>query len=103
MDIYWAQSRLDECLSEEMTAKVVQAQTDPSHKPAGDTVMLVYNGQTGELLKTLPAPFSIRLHRRRWLKMLSDSVDIKVSQVRHYGIARCHGLTIDSLGRGSNR
>jgi hypothetical protein len=65
--------------------------------------MPVYNGQTGELLKNLPAPFSIRLHRRRWLKMLSDGVDIKVSQVRYCGIARRHRLTIDSLGRGSNR
>jgi hypothetical protein len=53
-------------------------QTDPSHKPSEDTVMPVYNGQTGELLKDLPAPFSLRLHRRRWLKMLSEGVDIKV-------------------------
>ncbi|KIM96787.1 hypothetical protein OIDMADRAFT_169581 [Oidiodendron maius Zn] len=75
--IYWAQSRLDECLSEDMRARVVDVQTDPSHRPSEDTVMPIYNGQTGEHMKDLPAPFSIRLHRRRWLEMLSDGVNIK--------------------------
>lgn len=40
--------------------------------------MPVYNGETGELLKDLPAPWSIRLSRKRWLQMLSKDVDIKV-------------------------
>lgn len=77
--MYWAQSRLNECLSEEMRARVVDVQTDPTHKPSEDTILPVYNGETGDILKVLPAPFSIRLHRRRWLKMLSDDVNIKVS------------------------
>jgi hypothetical protein len=64
-----------------MRARVVHAQTDPSHKPSEDTVLPVYNDRKRELLKDLPAPFSIRLHRRRWLEMLSDSVDSKVSRV----------------------
>ena len=64
-----------------MRARVVNVQTDPRHRPSEDTVMPIYNGQTGEHMKDLPAPFSIRLHRRRWLKMLSDGVNIKVGYV----------------------
>jgi hypothetical protein len=76
--LYWAQSRVDECLSEELRARIFGVQPDTSQRPLEDPVIPAYNGQTGELLKDLPAPFSIRLHRRRWLKMLSDGVDIKV-------------------------
>jgi hypothetical protein len=77
--IYWAQSRLHECLSDELKSQIESVQTDPSYKPNAETVMPIYNGQTGDLLKSLPAPWSLRIHRRRWLKMLSNSVDVKVS------------------------
>lgn len=76
--IYWAQSRLDECLSDEIKAKIVDAQTDPSLRPTEDSVLPLYNGQTGELLKNIPSPWSLRIHRRRWLKLLSTDVDIQV-------------------------
>jgi hypothetical protein len=29
-------------------------------------------------MKNLPAPSSLRIHRRRWLKMLSADIDIQV-------------------------
>ena len=77
--IYWAQSRLDECLSDDLKAQLETVQTDPSYKPNADSVMPVHNGQTGELLKNLPAPWSLRIHRRKWLKLLSKDVDVKVS------------------------
>lgn len=76
--IYWAQSRLDECLSDDKKAKVVTVQTDQSYIPSNGSVMPVHNGQTGELMKNLPAPWSLRIHRRRWLKMLSADIDIQV-------------------------
>lgn len=40
--------------------------------------MPVHNGETGELLKNLPAPWSLRLKRKKWLEMISKDVDIKV-------------------------
>ncbi|TAQ87030.1 hypothetical protein B7494_g4654 [Chlorociboria aeruginascens] len=75
--IYWAQSRLDECLSDEKRAKLLTVQTDPSYKPSSSSILPVYNGQTGELMKELPAPWSLRIHRRKWLKMLSTDIDIQ--------------------------
>lgn len=61
-----------------MIKEVLTCQTDPTYKPSESSVMPVYNGQTGELMKDLPAPWSLRIHRRRWLKLLSSDVDVKV-------------------------
>jgi hypothetical protein len=44
--------------------------------------MPIYHGETGELLKNLPAPWSLRLKRKKWLQMISKDVDIKVSDYR---------------------
>lgn len=77
--IYWAQSRLDDCLPPELKPLLHSCQTDPTYKPNAESVMPVHNGETGELLKNLPAPWSLRIHRRRWLKMLSNDIDIQVS------------------------
>jgi hypothetical protein len=54
-------------------------QTDPSYKPSEASVMPVHHGETGELLKNLPAPWSLRLKRKKWLEMISKDIDVKVS------------------------
>ena len=41
--------------------------------------MPIYNGQSGELMKKIPAPYNIRLHRRKFLKLISTGIDIRVS------------------------
>ncbi|TVY90346.1 FAD-dependent monooxygenase [Lachnellula willkommii] len=75
--IYWAQSRLDECLTEDLRSLVPTVQTDPSYKPSDASVMPVHHGETGKLLKNLPAPWSLRLKRKKWLEMISKDIDIK--------------------------
>jgi len=40
--------------------------------------MPIHNGETGELLKNLAAPWSLRLRRKQWLQMISKDVDIHV-------------------------
>lgn len=40
--------------------------------------MPIYNGQTGELLNVLPAPFNLRLQRRKFIKLISTGIDIRV-------------------------
>ncbi|KAG9246907.1 hypothetical protein BJ878DRAFT_539860 [Calycina marina] len=75
--IYWAQSRLDECLTPDLRALVKSVQTDPSYTPSADSIMPLHNGKTGELMRNIPAPYSLRLRRKRWLQLLSKNVDIK--------------------------
>lgn len=56
-------------------------QPDPAMTVSEDTVMPLYNGKTGELMKDLPAPFSVRLRRKRWLEMLREGIDVKASLI----------------------
>ncbi|KAH6662379.1 hypothetical protein B0J14DRAFT_685832 [Halenospora varia] len=82
--IYWAQSRLDECLTDDLKPLVKTVQTDPSYVASEHSIMPVFNGATGELLKNLPAPWSLRLKRKKWLEMISKDVDIEVSYSLQY-------------------
>lgn len=82
--IYWAQSRIDECLTDELKALVDTAQTDPSYRRNPDSVLPLYHGTTGELLKTLPAPDAIRLKRKAWLGLLRTRVEVRVSHLPIY-------------------
>jgi len=60
---------------------VETCQTDPTYVPNASSVMPIYHGETGELLKNLEAPWSLRLSRKRWLKMISKDIDIKVGSI----------------------
>jgi hypothetical protein len=69
---------LDECLPDDLGRLVESAQVD-SRTPAADAFMPIYNGQSGELMKKVPTPYNIRLQRRRFLKLISTGIDIRVS------------------------
>lgn len=108
--IYWAQSRLAEIISAELNAQLDSVQTDPSHVRSPDSIVPIYHGVTGELLKALPAPYSIRLQRRAWLDLIRKDVHVQVSfhlpcvsypklirlvwkepALTHHHADRCHG------------
>lgn len=85
--IYWAQSPLNECLPHDLRSKIFTAQVDDV-EPAADTYLPVYNGETGEEMKKLPAPYYLRLRRREFSKVLEDGIDVHV----RYSIRRCCNL-----------
>ncbi|KAF5373069.1 hypothetical protein D9758_001504 [Tetrapyrgos nigripes] len=76
--VYWAQTPLAECLPEGIDEKYIweNAQVDKL-TPREDLVLPYYNSETGELMKNIPTPFSIRLARRKLLKILAQGVDIR--------------------------
>lgn len=39
--------------------------------------MSIYNGETGELLKAAPVPYNIRLARKKFLRLISQGLDIQ--------------------------
>ncbi|KAL2257536.1 hypothetical protein VTK26DRAFT_9515 [Humicola hyalothermophila] len=67
--LYWAQSRLEECLAPEQNALLDTVQTDPSFRRRKDFLLPVFNGLTGELMKEIPAPETFRLWRKAWLEL----------------------------------
>ena len=76
--IYWAQSRITECLTPELNALIGTVQTDPSYQPHEGSIVPIYNGTTGDRVKEVDAPFAIRLRRRAWLDLLRTGLDVRV-------------------------
>ncbi|KAF5373085.1 hypothetical protein D9758_001499 [Tetrapyrgos nigripes] len=76
--IYWAQTHLGECLPEGVDEKYLSehAQVDTS-PPTANSFIPIFNAETGGLLKKNPSPFSIRLQRRKFLRILSKDLDIR--------------------------
>lgn len=68
---------LDECLSDELARLVETTQVD-SYISSADDFMPIYNGESGELMKSVPAPYNIRLQRRKFLRLISTGIDIQV-------------------------
>ncbi|PQE32699.1 fad binding domain-containing protein [Rutstroemia sp. NJR-2017a WRK4] len=85
--IYWAQTRLDECLTERLKALLYTVQTEPGravlrilspkYTPNAESILPVINGETGSLMKNIPAPWSLRLRRKKWLELLSQDLDVR--------------------------
>lgn len=76
--IYWALSPLESILPPELHDRLRMVQTDVTHEPNADSVMPIFNGASGELLRALETPFSIRLRRRSWLDLLRTGIDVRV-------------------------
>jgi hypothetical protein len=77
--IYWAQSRIEECLTPELSALIDTVQTDPSYRRHEASTFPIYNGVTAEPLKKHITPDAIRLRRRAWLDLIRTGLDVRVS------------------------
>ncbi|KAK4155973.1 hypothetical protein C8A00DRAFT_41448 [Chaetomidium leptoderma] len=75
--VYWAQSRIEECLTPELNALIDTVQTDSSYRRYEGSVCPIRNGVTGELLKDIATPYAIRLRRRAWLHLISTGLDVR--------------------------
>ncbi|KAH6838344.1 hypothetical protein B0I37DRAFT_387560 [Chaetomium sp. MPI-CAGE-AT-0009] len=75
--VYWAQSRIEECLTPELNARIDTVQTDPSYRRHAESILPIYNGMTGELRQALPAPYAIRLKRKAWVDMIKEGLDVQ--------------------------
>jgi hypothetical protein len=75
--IYWAQSHLAECLPQELISQLQSVQVD-SHTPSESDFLPIFNFETGEPLIKVPAPYTYRLQRRKFLNLISTGVDIQV-------------------------
>ncbi|KAK2808403.1 hypothetical protein FQN50_004788 [Emmonsiellopsis sp. PD_5] len=74
--VYWAQSPLSECLPPELNAQLESVQVD-SHTPSADDSMSIFNGQTAEVVNVIPTPYTLRLQRLKFIKLISTGIDIR--------------------------
>ncbi|KAH6641878.1 hypothetical protein F5144DRAFT_565115 [Chaetomium tenue] len=75
--VYWAQSRIEECLTPELSALIDTVQTDPSYRRYAESIFPIYHNVTGEMVQALPAPYAIRLRRRAWINFLKEGLDVR--------------------------
>lgn len=79
MGIHWALPQLEELLPPDLKARLKEPQNDPFLDPPDKDVFRIYNGLTGEILKDLPTPKTMRMSRRRMRKFCSEGIDVRVS------------------------
>ncbi|KAJ9640316.1 hypothetical protein H2199_005855 [Coniosporium tulheliwenetii] len=74
--IYWAQSPLEQCLPEDINNLLLTAQVD-NHVPNAKDAIPVFHGETGEKIKEIPAPYSLRLGKKKFTRLISRGLDIQ--------------------------
>ncbi|KAK7052879.1 hypothetical protein VNI00_004199 [Paramarasmius palmivorus] len=76
--IYWAQTPLSDCLPPEITEERVRATQVDDLTISSDDTLPIYDLSTGETLLVIPTPFAMRIHRRKFLRLISEGLDVKV-------------------------
>ena len=78
--MYWAQSRLADCLPDDLKDRLTSVRCDPNFQTSAENFLPTFNGASGEPLKRVPAPWSIRLQRRKLLRLLSEGIDVQFNK-----------------------
>lgn len=65
-------------MTEELSKEVILNGQIDNRPLDPNGVLPIYNGETAELMKAVPAPNNLRLHRRNFLRILRDGLDIRV-------------------------
>ena len=68
---------LETCLPPDLQSRLLSVQVD-NHAPTADYAIPIFNGGTGELMRNMPAPNSLRVRRTELVKLLGEGIDIKV-------------------------
>ncbi|KIX92470.1 uncharacterized protein Z520_11790 [Fonsecaea multimorphosa CBS 102226] len=77
MTMFWAFKYYPHLLSEEMQARVHEAQVRSFYKSTDTEELVLRNAATGEVLKKVNSPYAIRVSRARLRKFLLAGLDVK--------------------------
>ena len=79
MGLHWSLPLLEQILPADLWEGFREAQTDPHYEAPEAGVVPIYNGLTGDLIKNVPIPKTIRYSRRKMRANLTKGVNIKVT------------------------
>ncbi|MCJ1417254.1 hypothetical protein MMC32_003596 [Xylographa parallela] len=77
MGIHWALPLLENLLPADLAARLKEAQNDPFMVHPDKDTLPIYNGQTGEIMKALPVPRTIRVSRRKMRAFCSQGIEVQ--------------------------
>jgi hypothetical protein len=87
--VYWAQTPLKECLPDGVDEDFLVENVQVDKMPLSPELFIpFYNSWTGDLLKPIQTPYSLRLQRRAFMRVLSQGLDLRVSP----HLSHCFGL-----------
>ena len=81
MGLHWSLPLLEHILPADIWTGLREAQTDPNYDAPDADVLPLFNGLTGDLIKNIPIPKTIRYSRRKMRARLTKGVDVKVSNL----------------------
>lgn len=79
--IYHAKPQFDECVPEDIRARLTTALVDPIRGLSEHDVFPLINGETGDLLLTVPTPNAIRLNRSKFRALIAEGLDVQVTNI----------------------
>ncbi|KAL2847334.1 hypothetical protein BJX68DRAFT_112979 [Aspergillus pseudodeflectus] len=77
MGLHWGTESLRTLMREDMWLRIQSVQVDPSTPTAAKDAIQFLNGQTGELMTSVPANNFYRLRRRKLRALLAKGLDIR--------------------------
>ncbi|KAA6406834.1 MAG: hypothetical protein FRX48_09332 [Lasallia pustulata] len=77
MGLHWSLPLLEHMVPADIWTGLREAQTDPNYDVPDADVLPVFNGLTGDLIKNIPIPKTIRYSRRKMRAHLTKGVDVK--------------------------
>ncbi|MCJ1477622.1 hypothetical protein MMC13_006295 [Lambiella insularis] len=88
MGVHWALSMMEKLLPADLHARLKEAQTDPFLEAPEHDNLPVYDGLTGEVMRTLAVPRTIRVSRRKLRAFCSQGIEVqyghRITEI-HYG------------------
>ncbi|RAK97983.1 FAD-dependent oxidoreductase [Aspergillus ibericus CBS 121593] len=77
MGLHWGASSLKALLSEEQWARIQSVQVDPNEPTAEHDALKFFNGQSGEIMASIPARLFYRLRRRKLRDLMEQGLDVR--------------------------
>jgi hypothetical protein len=78
MGVHWSLKFLQKFLPPDLWDGLYVAQNDPYHNSEGDATFPIYNGTTGELIKSIDAAGTRRFSRRKLRAYLNQGAGVQV-------------------------
>lgn len=79
MGIHWSLPMLQTLLSDSLLGRLSQTYTDPHNEPPETDRYRIYHGGTGEVIKEIPLPRTIRVSRGKMQRLLLEEMPVEVS------------------------
>ncbi|KAH0559497.1 hypothetical protein GP486_003988 [Trichoglossum hirsutum] len=75
--MHWSLPFLEKILPADLWVRLKEAQNDPFHESPPKDIFPILNSQTGEVLKNMPLPRTVRVSRRKMRTLCTEGIDIQ--------------------------